>query len=81
MKEIMKALRKYFEQLRHSYHGFKTYCLAALSAIRDLTEAIHSHNERVSELHQDIKKIEHSVGFLYRAERYQRESNGHKVNF
>jgi hypothetical protein len=48
---------------------------------RELTAAINHYNQRVSELHADIRKIEQSVGFLCRAERYQRESNGHKVNF
>jgi hypothetical protein len=33
------------------------------------TTTINRYNDRVSELHEDIKKIEH---FLYRAERYQR---------
>ena len=67
---------------------FKTFCLDTLTAIRDLTTAgreltaaIDRYNDRVTEFHADIKKIEHSVGFLYRAERYQREANGHKVNF
>jgi len=73
----MKTLRK-----------LKAFCLDTLTAIRDLTAvgreltaAINHYNQRVSELHADIRKIEHSVGFLYRTERYQRESNGHKVNF
>ena len=68
--------------------NLKAFCLDALTAIRDLTvvarelsAALDRYNERVSEFHGDIKKIEHAVGFLYRAERYQRESNGHKVNF
>jgi len=59
-----------------------------LTAIRDLTTAgrelkvaIDRYNDRVSEFHTDVRKMEHSVGFLYRAERYQREANGHKVNF
>jgi hypothetical protein len=69
-----------FEQLRQSYSNFKTSCLAALSAIRDLTAAIHSHNERVSELHSEIKQIEIAVGYLHRAKRQQRESQGQKVN-
>ena len=64
--------------LRQSYVNFKTSCFAALSTIRDLTVAINSYNQGVSELHDDIKKIEHSVDFLYRAERYQRESGGIK---
>jgi hypothetical protein len=66
----MKTLRK-----------LKAFCLDTLTAIRELTAAINNYNARVSDLHADIKKIEQSVGFLYRAERYQRESNGHKVNF
>ena len=57
------------------------FCLACLEAIRALTAAINNYNQRICELHGDIKKIEHSVGFLYKAERYQRESNGHRVNF
>ena len=72
----------------NAVRNIKTFCLGALTAIRDLTAvgreliaAINHYNQRVSELHEDIKKIEHTVGFLYRAERYQRESNGHKVNF
>jgi hypothetical protein len=72
----------------NAIRNFKTFCLDALTAIRnlttagrELTAAINNYNARVSELHADIKKIEQSVGFLYRAERYQRESNGHKVNF
>jgi hypothetical protein len=67
---------------------FKTFCLDTLTAIRDLTTAggeqtaaIDRYNETVSDFQGDIKKIEHAVGFLYRAERYQREANGHKVNF
>jgi hypothetical protein len=67
---------------------FKTFCLDTLTAIRDLTTAgreltaaIDRYNERVSELHEDIKKIEHAVGFLHKAERYKRESNGQRVNF
>ena len=77
----MTAIRKFFYQIR-------AFSLDAITAIRDLTTtvreltaAVNRYNERVSELHEDIRKIEHSVGFLYRAERYQRESNGHKVNF
>jgi hypothetical protein len=68
--------------------NFKTFCLDTLTAIRDLntagrelTAAIDRYNVRVSELHENIKSIDRSVGFLYRAERYQREANGHKVNF
>jgi hypothetical protein len=58
----------------------RNFYFAALSAIRDLTAAIHSHNERVSELHEDIRKIEGSVGYLQRAERHERERNMQKVN-
>ena len=68
--------------------NLKTFCLDSLSAIRnlttagrELTAAIDRYNERVSEFHADVKNIEHSVGFLYRAEHYQREANGHKADF
>jgi hypothetical protein len=68
--------------------NLKTFCLDSLSAIRNLTTAgrelnaaIDRYNERVSEFHADVKNIEHSVGFFYRAERYQREANGHKADF
>jgi len=72
----------------NAIRNFKTFCLDTLTAIRDLitvgrelVAAINHYNLRVSDLHDDIRKIEQSVGFLYRAERYPRESNGHKVNF
>jgi hypothetical protein len=72
----------------NAIHNFKIFCLDTLTAIRnliavgrELVASINHYNQRVSELHEDIRKIEQSVGFLYRAERYQRESNGHKVNF
>jgi len=77
-----------FYSIRNFFRQIRAFSLDTLTAIRDLTTvgreltaAINNYNHRVSELHQDIKKIEHSVGFLYRAERYQRESNGQKVNF
>jgi hypothetical protein len=62
--------------LRH----LKTFFLDMLTAIRDLTTAgrelkvaIDRYNDRVSEFHTDVRKIEHSVGFLYRAERWRSE--------
>jgi hypothetical protein len=77
----IRSYRNFKARCQATVAAFRDYYFAALTAARDLTAAIRSHNERVSELHGDIKKIEHAVGFLYRAERYQRESNGHKVNF
>jgi len=44
-----------------SIRRFKAFCLDTLAAIRELTAAISHYNERVSELHADIKKIEASV--------------------
>ncbi len=63
-----------------SIRRFKAFCLDTLAAIRELTAAISHYNERVSELHADIKKIEASVGYLHRAEKHKRETQGQKVN-
>ena len=63
-----------------TFRNFKTFGLDTLAAIRELTAAISDHNQRVSELHADIKKIETSVGYLHRAERHNREARGQKVN-
>jgi hypothetical protein len=66
----MKAIDNFKTRVR----AISDFCVGCLEAIRGLTAAINNYNHRVSEVHQDIKKkIEHSVGFLYRAERYQRE--------
>jgi hypothetical protein len=61
---MFNAIRNFFRQIR-------AFCLDTLTAIRDLTTAgreltaaIDRYNDRVTEFHTDIKKIEHSVGFL-----------------
>jgi len=71
----------------NAVRNFKTFCLDTLTAIRDLTTAgreltaaVNRYNERVSELHVDIQKIETSVGYLQRVERLNREGRGQKVN-
>jgi len=63
-----------------SIRRFKAFCLDALTAIRELTAAINNYSGLVSDLHADIKKIEISVGYLHRVEKYQRETQGQKVN-
>jgi hypothetical protein len=90
------SVRKEENQLKvlhpiRSYHNFKTawaakyasfiaFCCASLDAVRALTSAINAYDLRVNELHADTKKVEGAVGYLARVERYNRESNGHKVN-
>jgi anti-sigma-K factor RskA len=76
----LASIRNFFQQIR-------TLSLDALTAIRDLTTtgrdltaAVNRYNERVSELHDDIKRIEASVGYLHRVERLNREGRGQKVN-
>ena len=64
----------------NAIRNFKTFCLDTLAAIRELTAAVRDYNVRVSELHEDIRKIEGSVSYLHRVERHNREARGQKVN-
>lgn len=77
---MFNAIRNFFRQIR-------AFCLDTLTAIRDLTSAgreltaaIDRYNERGSDFHGDIRKIETSVGYLQRVVRLNREGRGQKVN-
>jgi len=76
----IRSYRKFKARCAATRTAVCSFCLDTLAAIRALTGAINTYDLRVSELHAEIKKIEGSVGYLHRAERRKRESQGQKVN-
>ena len=70
--------QQYGARVRWTEHG--TLICPECATILELTAAICDHNQRVSELHADIKSIERSAGYLHRVEKHKRESQGQKVN-
>lgn len=75
----MHPIRSY-RNFKAACKSFIKFCLDSLEAIRALTSTIKDYELRAGEFHADLKKVEGAVGYLARAERHRRETQGQKVN-